>query len=77
MSAVAILHLEDKGQDFLHLTIDEHGYILKCEPNGFGLWKERQIIKWDELEAGDEIDYKEVGKFNSCTILIKSIETLN
>jgi len=74
MSAQATIHLEDQGQEFLSLTVDEFGHILRAEPAGYDSWKHRQIIRWTDLEPGDEVDFKEAGKFNSCTFPVKWVE---
>lgn len=39
-----ILHFEDKGQDFLQWTLDEHNNVIDCAPFQASVWVGCSVI---------------------------------
>ena len=60
-----VIHLEDKGQDFLSLTVDEDGVVIEAAPFQNDIWS-GSFIPMDDKEL------VKVGEF--CPIHNKHIQ---
>jgi len=70
-----VLHFEDKGQDFLFWKLDEHGYVIDCQPLQDWLWVGAKVIDPKELNAGDRFRFlNKNGELRDCIYPIERIE---